>query len=141
MATTRRYYSMPALAIASLFGGPIAAVAFAAIEARALGRLERDLPWIIAGLAGIVVAAVAAASSGLLDAALVDLGTRHVPTWEHVAYRVLALAFVLGYWRLHRADRSELARAGVAPVPGYAAGLVALLIGLVGGTLLLLSLR
>jgi hypothetical protein len=29
----------------------------------------------------------------------------------------------------------------VAPVPGYAAGLVALLVGLVGGTLLLLSLR
>ena len=141
MVTTRRYYSIPALAISSLFGGPIAAVAFAAIEARALGRLERDLPWIIAGLAGIVVAAVAAASTGLLDSALADLGTRRVPTWEHVTYRVLALAFFAAYWGLHRADRSALARAGVAPVPGYAAGLVALLIGLVGGTVLLLSLR
>jgi len=139
--STRRYYSVPALAVSSLFGGPLAAVAFAAIEARALGRLERDLPWIVGGVATVVLAALWAASSGLLDAALVDLGTRRVPTWEHVAYRATALGFFLGYWLLHRRDRRELARAGVAPVPGYAAGLVALLVGLVGGTLLLLSLR
>ena len=38
----RRYYSVPAFAVSSLFGGPLSAVAFAAIEARALGRLQRD---------------------------------------------------------------------------------------------------
>jgi len=139
--STRRYYSVPALAVSSLFGGPLAAVAFAAIEARALGRLERDLPWIVGGVAAVILAALWAASSGLLDVALADLGTRRVPTWEHVAYRMAALGFFAGYWLLHRRDRRELAQAGVPPVPGYAAGLVALLTGLVGGTLMLLWLR
>lgn len=139
--TSRHYYSIPALAVSSVFGGPLAAVAFAAIEARALGRLDRDLPWIVFGLAAVVLAALFAASTGLLEPALADLGTRRVPAWEHIGYRLVALGFFAGYWLLHRADRRELARAGVAPVPGYAAGLVALLIGLVGGTLLLLSLR
>lgn len=137
----RHYYSVPALAVSSLFGGPLAAVAFAAIEARALGRLGRDLPWIVGGLAAVIAAALLAASTGLLDDALTDLGTRRVPAWEQAAYRLAALGFFVGYWFLHRADRRELARAGVAPVPGYAAGLAALMIGLVGGTVLLLALR
>jgi uncharacterized BrkB/YihY/UPF0761 family membrane protein len=139
--TARHYYSAPAFAVSSVFGGPLAAVAFAAIEARAMGRLQRDLPWLMAGLAIILAASMLAASSGLLDQALVDLGTRHVPTWAHVGYRLAALGFFLLYWRLHRADRRALARAGVAAVPGYGAGVVALLMGLVGGTLLLLALR
>jgi len=137
----RHYYSVPAFAVSSFFGGPLSAVAFAAIEARALGRLQRDLPWLALGFAAVLASSLLAASWGLLDLPLRDLGTRAVPTWEHVAYRATALGFFLGYWLLHRRDRRELARAGVAPVPGYAAGLVALLVGLVGGTLLLLSLR
>lgn len=140
-ATGRRYYSTPAFAVSSVFGGPLAAVAFAAIEARALGRLRRDLPWLVAGLVTVIAAAVVAASSGLLDQALVDLGTSRVPTWEQVGYRLVALGFFLLYFRLHRADRMALARAGVAATPGYGAGTVALLLGLVGGTLLLLALR
>lgn len=139
--TAPRYYSAPAFAVSSVFGGPLAAVAFAAIEARALGRLQRDLPWLLAGLVAVIAAAGMAASSGLLDEALADLGTRHVPTWAQVGYRLVALGFFLLYLRLHRADRRALARAGVAATPGYGAGTVALLIGLVGGTLLLLALR
>ena len=46
-----------------------------------------------------------------------------------------------GCWLLHRGERRALAAAGVAPVAGYAAGLVAMVIGLVGGTLALLALR
>jgi hypothetical protein len=140
-ATARHYYSAPAFAVSSVFGGPLAAVAFAAIEARALGRLERDLPWLVAGLAAVIAASVVAASSGLLDQALEDLGTSHVPTWAQVAYRLVALGFFIAYWFLHRADRRALAHAGVPAVPGYAAGVVALLTGLVGGTFLLLALR
>lgn len=140
-ATARHYYSAPAFAVSSIFGGPLAAVAFAAIEARALGRLQRDLPWLAAGLAAVVAAAVLAASTGLLDPALADLGTRHVPAWAQVGYRLVALGFFVAYWFLHRADRRALARAGVAAIPGYGAGVVALLMGLVGGTFLLLALR
>jgi energy-converting hydrogenase Eha subunit A len=139
--TARHYYSVPAFAICSLFGGPIAAVAFAAIEARALGRLRRELPWLVTGLVALVLAAALAARRGLLDRALSDLGTQHVPTWEHLAYRLTALGYFAGYWWLHRHERRALAAAGVAPLPGYAAGLVALMIGLVGGTVLLLALR
>jgi hypothetical protein len=137
----RHYYSTPAFAVSSLFGGPLSAVAFAAIEARALGRLQRDLPWLALGLAAVLAAALAAANWGLLDTALRDLGTRAVPTWEHVAYRLVAFGYFLAYWWLHRHDRRELAAAGVPPVAGYAAGVVALLIGLVAGTMLLLALR
>lgn len=137
----RHYYSAPAFAVASLFGGPLSAVAFAAIEARALGRLQRDLPWLALGIALVLAAALLAAESGLLDPALRDLGTRAVPTWEHVAYRVAALGYFAGYWWLHRGERRELAAAGMPPVPGYAAGVVALLAGLVAGTALLLALR
>lgn len=106
-----------------------------------MGRLARDLPWLVLGLLAIVAAASAAASGGLLREALADLGTRHVPLRLHVAYRFSALAFFYAYWRLQGPDRERLLRAGVAPEPGYAAGVVALLMGLVGGTLLLLALR
>jgi hypothetical protein len=139
--TDRRYYSIPAHAVAALFGGPLAAIAFATIEAHSLGRLKRDLPWLAAGLIAFLVAARAAAGSGLLDRALEDLGTQRLPTWEHLAYRVAALAMFTGCWLLHRGERRALAAAGVAPVAGYAAGLVAMVIGLVGGTLALLALR
>ena len=137
----RHYYSAPAFAVSSLFGGPLSAVAFAAIEARALGRLQRDLPWLALGVVAILAASLLAANWGLLDLALRDLGTRAVPTWEHVAYRLVAFGYFLAYWWLHRDERRELASAGVPPVAGYAAGLVALLVGLVAGTLLLLALR
>ena len=137
----RHYYSAPAFAVSSLFGGPLSAVAFAAIEARALGRLQRDLPWLALGVAAVLVAALLAANWGLLDTALRDLGTRGVPTWEHVAYRLVAFGYFLAYWWLHRDERRALAAAGVPPVAGYAAGVVALLIGLVAGTVLLLVLR
>ena len=136
-----RHYSTPAFAVCSLFGGPLSAVAFAAIQSRAMGRLPRDLPWLVLGLVLIVVASSYAAASGLLREALVDLGTHHVPLPWHVAYRLSALAFFYAYWRLQGADRERLLRAGIAAEPGYAAGVVALLAGLVGGTLLLLALR
>lgn len=137
----RHCYSTPAFAVSSFFGGPLSAIAFAAIEARALGRLGRDLPWLIAGLVAVVLAAAVAADAGLLDGVLQDLGTQRLAAREHVIYRLVALAFFAGYWWLHREDRGQLARSGARPVPGYGAGLVALLIGLFGGTALLLALR
>ncbi len=139
--STRNYYSVPAFAISSLFGGPLAAIAFAAIEARALGRLRRDLPWIAGGLIVVVLAALAAADCGLLERAIRDLGTQHLPTWEHLVYRLAALGFFAVFWVLHGCDRRALATAGVRPVAGYGAGLIALMVGLVGGTALLLALR
>ena len=137
----RRYYSTPAFAVSSLFGGPLAAIAFAAIEARSLDRLQRDIPWLVAGLTAFVTASVLAARTGLLDTALTDLGTSHVSTWAQISYRAVPLGFFAGYWVLHRPDRRRLEREGIDPVPGYGAGLAALMVGLVGGTLLLLSLR
>jgi len=140
-ASAVRHYSTPAFAVCSLFGGPLSAVAFATLQSRAMGRLRRDLPWLILGLLVILACASYAASSGLLREALVDLGTRHVPVPLHAAYRVIALGFFYAYWRLLRPGQERLMRAGVAAEPGYAAGLIALLIGLVGGTALLLVLR
>lgn len=135
------HYSTPAFAVCSLFGGPLSAVAFAALQSRAMGRLHRDLPWLLLGLVAIVGAATWVASAGLLSEALEDLGTRHVPLPLHVAYRVASLAFFYVYWQLQRPGRETLRRAGIEPEPGYAAGVVALLLGLVGGTVLLLALR
>lgn len=136
-----RHYSTPAFAVCSLFGGPLSAVAFAAIQSRAMGRLQRDLPWLLLGLLLVLLASSYAASSGLLREALVDLGTTHVPVLLHVAYRVIALLFFYAYWKRLQPERERLMRAGIAAEPGYGAGVVALLVGLVGGTLLLLALR
>ena len=136
-----RLYSTPAFAVCSLFGGPLSAVAFATIQSRAMGRLWRDLPWLLLGLLLVLAAATHAASSGLLREALLDLGTHHVPVLLHVAYRVAALGFFYAYWRRLLPDRERLMRAGVPVQPGYAAGTVALLLGLVSGTLVLLALR
>ena len=77
--TGRHYYSVPALAISALFGGPLSAVAFAAIEARALDRLRKDVAWLAAGVAAFLGAALLADRSGLLGHALEDLGTQHLP--------------------------------------------------------------
>lgn len=136
-----RLFSTPAFAVCSLFGGPLSAISFAAIQSRAMGRLWRDLPWLVLGLLLILAAAAYAASSGLLREALADLGTRHVPLLVHVAYRLAALAFFYAFWRRLLPDRDRMIQAGVPVEPGYAAGVVALLLGLVGGTTVLLALR
>jgi hypothetical protein len=136
-----RLYSTPAFAVCALFGGPLSAVAFATIQSRAMGRLLRDLPWLVLGVLLFLAAASVAASIGLLREALADLGSQHVPVLMQLAYRGAALVFFYAYWRRLLPDRERLIRAGVAVEPGYAAGVVALLIGLVGGTAVLLVLR
>jgi hypothetical protein len=136
-----RLYSTPAFAVCSIFGGPLSALSFAAIQSRAMGRLRRDLPALLLGLAVVLAGSVWSASAGLLRQALVDLGTSHVPVLLHIAYRLIAVAFFLVYWRMLLPERRRLLQTGLAPEPGYGAGVVALLIGLVGGTLLLLALR
>lgn len=141
LVNSQRLYSTPAFAVCSLFGGPLSAVAFATIQSRAMGRLPRDLPWLVLGLLLFLAAASFAASTGLLREALVDLGTQHVPVLMHLSYRAAALVFFYAYWQRLLPDRDRLIREGIAVEPGYAAGVVALLIGLVGGTVVLLALR
>jgi hypothetical protein len=136
-----RLYSTPAFAVCALFGGPLAAIAFAGLQSRAMGRLGRDLPWLGGGGARGIGGAAEAKARGLLQEALVDLGTRHVPLVPHLAYRALALVFFYAYWTRLRPGREALLAAGAEVEPGYAAGVVALLAGLVGGTLLLVVLR
>ncbi len=138
---SQRLYSTPAFAVCSLFGGPLSAVAFATIQSSAMGRLFRDLPWLVLGLLLFLAAASFAASNGLLSEALADLGTQHVPVLMHLSYRAAALLFFYAYWRRLLPERDRLIEQGVTIEPGYAAGVVALLIGLVGGTILLLALR
>ncbi len=106
-----------------------------------MGRLLRDLPWLVLGLFLFLAAASFAASNGLLREALADLGTQHVPVLLHLSYRAAALGFFYAYWRRLQPERDRLIEQGVAVEPGYAAGVVALLIGLVGGTMVLLALR
>lgn len=136
-----RLYSTPAFAVCAIFGGPLSALAFAGIQSHAMNRLPRDLPALLLGLAVMLAGTFWAASAGLLKQALVDLGTSHVPILPHIAYRLIAVAFFLVYWRMLLPERRQLLRAGVTPAPGYGAGVVALLVGLVGGTVLLLALR
>ena len=121
----RRYYSAPAFAVSSLFGGPLSAVAFAAIEARALGRLRRDLPWLALGFAAVLAAALWAAGSGLLDPALRDLylgraaertGVRRDTLVSEVA-RERARSRVPRQWRSGAADVAAGDAAGVERAP------------------------
>lgn len=136
-----RLYSTPAFAVCSIFGGPLSAIAFAAIQSHAMNRLLRDLPALLLGLAVMLAGSFWAASAGLLEQALVDLGTSHVPILTHVAYRLVAIGFFLVYWRMFQPERRQLQQGGVTPEPGYGVGLAALMVGLVGGTLVLLALR
>lgn len=136
-----RLYSTPAFAVCSVFGGPLSALAFAAAQSRAMGRLQRDLPALLLGLAIMLAGTFWSASAGLLQQALVDLGTSHVPILLHIAYRLIAVAFFLAYWRMFLPERRRLQQAGIVPQAGYGVGVAALLIGLIGGTLLLLTLR
>ena len=137
----RQLYSTPAFAVCSIFGGPLSALAFATIQSHAMNRLLRDLPALLLGLAVMFAGTGWAASAGLLEQALVDLGTSHVPVLMHIAYRLIAVGFFLVYWRMLLPERRQLLEAGVTVQPGYGAGLAALLVGLVGGTTLLLALR
>lgn len=136
-----RLYSTPAFAVCSIFGGPLSALAFAAIQSHAMNRLLRDLPALLVGLVVMFAGTFWSASAGLLDQALLDLGTSHVPVLMQVGYRLIAIGFFLVYWRMLLPERRQLLQAGLEPEPGYGVGVVALLIGLVGGTLLLLAVR
>ncbi len=136
-----RLYSTRAFAVCSLFGGPLSAVAFAALQARAMGRLRRDLPWLLLGLALFLAGAYILAETGLLGEAMTDLGTTHVPLVSQLVYRLVALGFCFAYWQRQQPEREQLMAAGITPEPGYGVGVVALLVGLVGGTLVLLALR
>jgi len=136
-----RLYSTRAFAVCSLFGGPLSAVAFAALQARAMGRLQRDLPWLLFGLGLFLAGAYILAETGLLGEAMADLGTTHVPLVSQLVYRLVALGFCFAYWQRQQPEREQLMAAGITPEPGYGVGVVALLVGLVGGTLVLLALR
>jgi energy-converting hydrogenase Eha subunit A len=136
-----RLYSTRAFVVCSLFGGPLSAVAFAALQARAMGRLRRDLPWLLLGLALFLAGAGILAETGLLGEAMTDLGTTHVPLVSQLVYRLVALGFCFAYWQRQQPEREQLMAAGITPEPGYGVGVVALLVGLVGGTLVLLALR
>jgi energy-converting hydrogenase Eha subunit A len=136
-----RLYSTRAFVVCSLFGGPLSAVAFAALQARAMGRLRRDLPWLLLGLALFLAGAYILAETGLLGEAMTDLGTTHVPLVSQLVYRLVALGFCFAYWQRQQPEREQLMAAGITPEPGYGVGVVALLVGLVGGTLVLLALR
>ena len=45
-------YSQQVSALAAFFGGPVAALGMAGLNSRRLGRLGRDLPWLLLLLAG-----------------------------------------------------------------------------------------
>jgi energy-converting hydrogenase Eha subunit A len=72
---------------------------------------------------------------------MTDLGTSHVPLVSQLVYRLAALGFCFAYWQRQQPERERLITAGIAPEPGYGVGVVALLVGLVGGTIVLLALR
>ena len=106
-----------------------------------MGRLQRDLPWLLFGLGLFLAGAYILAETGLLGEAMTDLGTSHVPLVSQLVYRLAALGFCFAYWQRQQPERERLMTAGVTPEPGYGVGVVALLVGLVGGTLVLLALR
>ena len=141
MERVPRHYSTRAFAICSLFGGPLSAVVFAALQARAMGRLRRDMPWLLLGLGLFLAGAYVLAETGMLDEALTDLGTRNVPFVSQLVYRLVALGYCFAYWQRQQPERERLVAAGVESEPGYGVGVLALLAGLLGGTMLLLMLR
>ena len=90
-------YSLQALFLTSFFGGPLAALGMLALNARRLGRLRRDVPWLVVALLAYVlleaVLALSPAGRGFIAQADAWLGRRAI---EYLV-RALALAvFALG---------------------------------------------
>jgi hypothetical protein len=118
-------YSPTAGYVCSFFGGPIAAVAFASVNSRRLGRLPADLPWLIAALALFVIA---------LWWAFMGRYPDPLQPWiqenVEISVRVLGVVYFGAIYLLHRRHYRAMQMMGIESPNGWGVGFACAAIGI-----------
>jgi hypothetical protein len=132
-------FSQRAAFFVAFLGGPFAALAFHAWNAKLWGRLAQDLPWLLAGL---LLAAASVPAILVWKPALVAAGlpADFVRLLSRAMGLVLWGIFTLRHRALHRAQVLSQLEPRSPWVPGLVCGALALLVSLaLGGATVLLG--
>lgn len=129
----RAPYSSKTGFLAAFFGGPLAACGYGVLNARRLGRLTSDGPW----LAAFVVADIALMwllTHGLVGLPWIDAVQQELGgSFGRIASRLFAL-IVFGWVCLaHRREQRAAELMGLERPNGFAPGLGLILMGLAAG--------
>lgn len=108
--------------VTSFFGGPAAAIAFAAVNSRRLGRLRADTPLLLAGLALFVGAMWWALTGPYHD----SIGARGMNT----GVRGAGLLYFGAIYCLHRRHYRAMAMMGIESPNGLGVGVACILVGI-----------
>jgi hypothetical protein len=129
-AAARPLYSPRASFFVAFFGGPVAAILFAALNSFRLRRLPRDLPIYGVGLAVFVATVVwllgTESGAALLDWIRAGEAERR---GLRLSQRMLALAFWGAFHLRHRAFQRNAELMGVAAPSPWVAGVACVLAG------------
>ena len=109
-------YSIQAGFLVAFIGGPLAAVLFAALNSRRLGRLGPHSPWLVLG--AVVAIGAMVAQVILLDTARAGDGGLVTTQNARIANRAIALLLFGGYYLLHRSQYRSMQFLGLeSPTP------------------------
>lgn len=114
-------YSVRVGFMGSFLGGPIAAVIIALCNSWRLGRLRRDWPLGLAGVALTFALAAAAAHGGLPSV----FGAEGA----YFTFELAGLACFIGVYRVHRVYYRGMSVLGIKAPNGWAVGLPAVILG------------
>jgi hypothetical protein len=126
-------YSSMAGYVTSFVGGPVAALAFAAVNSRRIGRLRADAPLLIAGLA-LFLAAMWWALTGPYHA---EISNRHLNT----GVRGAGLLYFGAIYLLHRRHYRAMEMMGIEAPKAWGIGIACVLAGVACTILMTMSAR
>jgi hypothetical protein len=126
-------YSATAGYVTSFLGGPVAALAFAAVNSRRLGRLRADAPLLIAGLV-LFLGAMWWVLTGPYHA---EIGNRHLNT----GVRGAGLLYFGAIYLLHRRHYRAMEMMGIESPKAWGIGIACVLAGVACTILITLSAR
>lgn len=122
-------YSQQTAMLTAFFGGPLALAVLFAIDARRLGRLGRDAPWIalvVAAYAGWMLFAWTTAAGLSLQVALVEELGRRGP---QIVERLIALLGAGLATLLHRKEHRSATLFGLKRPNGWVMGIALIVLG------------
>jgi hypothetical protein len=121
-------YNSTGFFLSAFFGGPAGAGLYAACNTFRLGRLSRDLPIIIAIIAGAFLLLIELQRMGVLSQLDQYLGGSKARNLE-IYLRALGIACFGAIYLLHRGFFRAAQVSGLKPLPGWVPGIAAVLAG------------
>jgi hypothetical protein len=122
-------YNSSGFFLAAFFAGPAAAGAYGVANSYRLGRLQSELPKIIALVAGCFLVLVIASRNGWITG-LAGLFDDRFSRAAQLAVRAMGLACFGAIYLMHRQHYRAASISGVDPLPGWVPGIAAVLVGL-----------